>query len=750
MLDFEGVIPALGVALKKRGYEKLTPVQEAVLAPELVDRDLLVSAQTGSGKTVAFGLTLAPNLLEGAEFLSRAGAPLALVVAPTRELALQVQRELQWLFESTRAVITSCVGGMDMRTERRALSQGAHIVVGTPGRLRDHIDRGALKLETIKTVILDEADEMLDLGFREDLEYILETTPETRRTLMFSATVPRQISSLAKRYQNNAFRLSTAAEEKQHNDIEYRSLLVSHRDVENGIINALRYYDAKNTLVFCATRAAVSRMTSRFSNRGFSVVALSGELSQEQRSHALQAMRDGRARVCVATDVAARGIDLPDLELVIHADLPNNKETLLHRSGRTGRAGRKGTCLLMVPANLRGRADRLLRGANVQAEWAKPPSADEILARDDERILTDATLQGDIQENEAEFIAKVLAQYSPEQVAAAFIRGHRASRSAPEELMEVSAQGGGRDRDRNDRGGRDRDRGERGGRDRGDRGGERDFGGGGEGGPRKTAEFEDSKWISISVGRNQKAEPRWLLPMICKASNLTKRSIGSIKIRNDETFIEIAKDSFDGFIDAVGPNATLEKSIRVTQVDGMPDFDREQPRRDRGKPEDGERRDRPERGPRRERGEHPVRGKRGDHRERYGAPGGEKKWDKPKLSQEERKGAGEDTRSRGPKREDDRPSPKQENRKNRDKALGELSDKSANADKPKAEKPKRDYSESKPAGSEQFADESNFIKADETKKSKKPKKSKTVKFTGLKKKGDGEKSGGAAPRRRPS
>ena len=191
----------------------------------------------------------------------------------------------------------------------------------------------------------------------------------------------------------------------------------------------------------------------------------------------------------------------------------------------------------------------------------------------------------------------------------------------------------------------------------------------------------------------------------------------------------------------------------MTQVDGMPDFDREQPRRDRGKPEDGdrsERRDRPERGPRRERGEHPVRGKRGDHRERDGAPGGEKKWDKPKLSQDERKGYGEDTRSRGPKREDDRPSTKQENRKNRDKALGELSDKSANADKPKVEKPKKDYSESKPAGSEQFADESNFIKADEVKKPKKPKKSKTVKFTGLKKKGDGEKTGGAAPRRRPS
>ena len=321
MTDFEGVVPPLAEALRKRGYTTLTPVQVAMLAPELAEADALVSAQTGSGKTVAFGLALAPTILEGADRFVQAHSPFALVVAPTRELALQVKRELEWLFEGTGTIIASCVGGMDMRTERRTLDRGAHIVVGTPGRLRDHIERGSLDMTGMRAVVLDEADEMLDLGFRDDLEYMLDTAPDQRRTLMFSATVPKSIAGLAKRYQRNAVRVETKSAEKQHQDIEYRALTVSPSDKENAIINVIRYFEAQNTIIFCGTRANVNHLTSRLNNRGFSVVALSGELSQNERSHALQAMRDGRARVCVATDVAARGLDLPGLELVIPLSL---------------------------------------------------------------------------------------------------------------------------------------------------------------------------------------------------------------------------------------------------------------------------------------------------------------------------------------------------------------------------------------------------------------------------------------------
>ncbi|NBO21335.1 MAG: DEAD/DEAH box helicase, partial [Rhodobacteraceae bacterium] len=375
----------LAAALAGKGYASLTAVQNAVIAPELAGRDALVSAQTGSGKTVAFGLAMANEVLGGQDRLLYSDQPLALIVAPTRELALQVKSELDWLYAEAGAVLASCVGGMDYRTEKRALERGAHIVVGTPGRLRDHIERGSLDLSGLRAVVLDEADEMLDMGFAEDLEFILAAAPETRRTLMFSATVPAEIEKLARTYQNNALRIAAQGEARQHVDIEYKAFSVATRDKEPAIFNLLRYHEARTAIVFCKTRANVGHLLARMSNRGFAAVALSGELSQQERTHALQSLRDGRAQVCIATDVAARGIDLPGLELVIHADLPSNPETLLHRSGRTGRAGRKGISALIVPPAEFKKAQRILHAAKVNAEWGKAPSADEVQQREDAR-----------------------------------------------------------------------------------------------------------------------------------------------------------------------------------------------------------------------------------------------------------------------------------------------------------------------------------------------------------------------------
>jgi ATP-dependent RNA helicase DeaD len=431
----------------------------------------------------------------------------------------------------TGAALATCVGGMDMRTERRALERGAHIVVGTPGRLRDHIERGSLNMTGLKAVVLDEADEMLDLGFRDDLEYILEAAPNKRRTLMFAATVPRSITSLAKRYQSNAVRVTTAAEQKQHLDIEYRALTVANNERENAIVNVLRYFEAKNALVFCSTRAAVRHMTSRFANRGFSVVALSGELSQAERTHSLQALRDGRARVCIATDVAARGIDLPNLELVIHADIPKNRESLLHRSGRTGRAGRKGVCVLIVPHNMRRLTGRLLENANIEAAWAGPPTADEITRRDRERILTDPCLGEPLNENEKAFAEELLARHSAEQVAAAFLRQHQAGQTAPEELLDAAPS---------------------------------------EYKKKRHDDFKGSVWFSLSVGRDQGAEQRWLLPMLCRAGQLTKQEVGRIKINQRDTHVELLPTCVERFVAAVGASGRIEKTIIVTRMEGVP------------------------------------------------------------------------------------------------------------------------------------------------------------------------------------
>ena len=547
MTEIDGVVPALAQALAKRGYETLTPVQQAVLGEEMDGRDALVSAQTGSGKTVAFGIAMAPTLLEGAERLERADLPIALAVAPTRELALQVKRELDWLYEFAGAKVASCVGGMDMRTERAALERGAHIVVGTPGRLRDHIERGSLDMSAMKVVVLDEADEMLDLGFREDLEFILQSAPATRRTLMFSATVPPTIASMAKRYQRDAVRLTTASESRQHGDIEYRALTCAPTDRENAIINVLRHANPKSAIVFCGTRATVNHLTSRFTNRGLSVVALSGELNQGARTHALQALRDGRASVCIATDVAARGIDLPNLELVIHADLPKNPESLLHRSGRTGRAGRKGISALIVPYPRRRHTERLLNNANIKASWGKPPSADEVLALDRQRILEDTDLSQETTEEEQAFAAELLAKYDAQAVAVAFLRKHMATLTAPEELLDGPAGGERHERpDRGDRGPRreraDRPERDRGDRDRGDRAGKR------------PGDFDSGTWVRLSVGRHHSAEPRWLLPMLCRAGNLTKDHIGAIRIHENETHVELHPQAADAFLEAVGPS----------------------------------------------------------------------------------------------------------------------------------------------------------------------------------------------------
>ena len=513
---------AIAEALAGRGYETLTAVQEAVTRPGLEERDLLVSAQTGSGKTVGFGLAIAPTLLGPEERFGPAADPLALVIAPTRELAMQVRRELAWLYGPAGAVVASCVGGMDMRDERRALERGAHVVVATPGRLRDHIMRGSLAMDALRAVVLDEADEMLDLGFREDLEFILEAAPESRRTLMFSATVPKSIATLAQGYQKDALRIVTAQGGAQHADIAYQALSVAAHDAENAIINVLRYHEAPNALVFCNTRAMVNRLLTRFSNRGFPIVALSGELTQSERTHALQAMRDGRARVCIATDVAARGIDLPNLDLVIHADLPTNAETLLHRSGRTGRAGRKGVSVLIVPEKLRRRAEMLLRGAKVGAEWTDAPSAEAVIARDRERMLADPAWREPLTAGESEMVALLTRHFSPGELAAGYFRLWSSRISAPEELSPPRAPSA-------------------------------------PAAPRGT--FGPSVWLSVAGGRGAGAEPRRLLPMLCRAGGLSREEIGAIRVQSDESHVELLAASLDGFLERLGDAMRLEGAL---------------------------------------------------------------------------------------------------------------------------------------------------------------------------------------------
>ncbi len=546
-MSFPELPPPLAEALDAHGYTALTPVQASVIEPEARSRDLVVSAQTGSGKTVAFGLALGDELLDAEAKLPPAAAPLALIIAPTRELALQVSRELDWLYAKAGARIATCVGGMDPSKERRALNYGAHIVVGTPGRLRDHLERGAIDLSALRAIVLDEADEMLDMGFREDLEQILDATPSTRRTLLFSATMPKPIVALARRYQNEALRISTVGEDRGHGDITYQAVTVAPAQIEHAVVNLLRFHEAETAMLFCATRDNVRHLHAILVERGFAVVALSGEHSQNERNAALQALRDRRARVCVATDVAARGIDLPSLSLVVHVEIPRDAEILQHRSGRTGRAGKKGTAVLIVPYPRRRRVEMMLRGARIEAEWLEAPTPEAIRAQDRNRLIEALLAPVEADEEDLAIAEQLLAQRSPQDIAAALVRAHRAAMPQPEELIANTP-----DAQRQAQAERHR------------------------------PGFDDVVWFRMDVGRRQNADARWILPVLCRRGHITRNEIGAIRIAQNDTHFQVPRTIADKFADAVRRTANSdgddESGITIEAAPGGP---REQAREHR-------------------------------------------------------------------------------------------------------------------------------------------------------------------------
>ncbi len=540
--------------LDARGFVDATPVQAALVAPEHQAGDLLVSSQTGSGKTVAFGLALAPLLLDDVTAKARRGAePRALIVAPTRELALQVARELAWLYRSAGARVATCVGGMDIRREQRALDAGAEIVVGTPGRLCDHLTRDSLRLGGLAAVVLDEGDEMLDMGFKEELGTILAAAPAERRTLMFSATMPREMEALARKFTTSPRRISATAPSAQHQDIATFVHFVAPREREHAVVNVLRFHEAPAALVFCATRDAVAHLHASLVERGFQAVCLSGELSQAERNRAIGAVREGRARVLVGTDVAARGLDLPAVGLVIHADVPHDAEVLQHRSGRTGRAGKKGTAVLLVPFARRRAVERMLQVAGTKPRVTPAPSPEQIRALDRERFSRDLlALAGELDADDLEAGRALLAQLPAESVAAVLIKTLRRNLPAAEELVE-SGGATGRAAARESRDTRD----PRDGRDPRARGG----------GPRRHVDDEGGVWFRVNVGREQRADPKWLLPMLCRRGGITKRELGTMEIGRRETRFAIDPRAAERFEVAAARPDKQDPKIRIERME---------------------------------------------------------------------------------------------------------------------------------------------------------------------------------------
>jgi len=566
-----GLPPALSEAIAARGYEEAMPVQVAVLDEAYRDRDLLVSSQTGSGKTLAFGTLLARTLVpvpEPAKKVEEGGEPSAasapkkapaykpagrlpsgLVIAPTRELANQVRTELAWLFARAKIRVSAFTGGSDLREDLKKLHTGVDIVVGTPGRLVDLLSRGALQLEAVQTAVLDEADEMLDMGFHEDLQTLLGAATTRTRTHMFSATLPRPILALAANYQKHAVRLDARKlgepADGSHEDIRHVAHLIAIGDRTAAVINVLRQNADQRAIVFGTTRDGVADLHRELVRQGFRAVVLSGDRLQAERNRALSALREGEAQVLVATNVAARGLDLPEVDLVVHADLPLNTEALTHRSGRTGRAGRKGTSVLIANLAERRKAERLLAGASVTYTWTAAPGAAEIASEGEKRleaVLVAASEAGREPSANVLAVAESLGKHIKKD-ALIHLLLERELESVPkgEKLKPVDLKVVTRDAFRP------------------------------TGPPPDREEFaRDAVRFRINLGGDARAEAGWLLPLICRRGGVTRREIGAIRVVSAGfSEFEIAGPAASDFTLAASQTDPRAPHVRIERVQGF-------------------------------------------------------------------------------------------------------------------------------------------------------------------------------------
>jgi len=407
---FAGLPDALAAALERRGFDALTAVQQAVVSAQAKGRDLRISSQTGSGKTVAIGFALADHFLEtlAAPPVDRDSTtgpvapsgeppraprgprvsggtpdgiahPSALLIVPTRELAAQVRNELAWLYADLRGLRVEVVtGGTSILNERRALARGPQLVVGTPGRLLDHLRNGAIATDAIAHVVLDEADQMLDMGFREELDAILETLPPERASHLVSATFPRGVLDLAKRFQREPLVLEGTRLGAANVDIQHIGYAIRRHETYAALVNVLLMAEGERCLLFVNRRVDASELAEKLAADGFGAAPFSGELPQAQRTRTLAAFRHGTLPILVSTEVAARGIDIPDITTVIHVDPPREADAYTHRSGRTGRAGRTGRSVLLVTPGDLARVERMLRYAKVELSWQPVPTPEKV------------------------------------------------------------------------------------------------------------------------------------------------------------------------------------------------------------------------------------------------------------------------------------------------------------------------------------------------------------------------------------
>ena len=543
--------PELLAALNDLGYEEPTPIQEATIPPLIAGRDLLGQAATGTGKTAAFALPIL-QLID--THSGRSKAPSALVLVPTRELAMQVSEAIFNYGRHLGVRVVPIYGGQPIYRQLQQLDRGVHVVVATPGRAVDHIGRGSLPLDDVRIVVLDEADEMLDMGFADDLEAILGATPGDRQTVMFSATLPSRINSIARKYQRDPVRIQIGkGDSKPETQLVRQSAYIVQRAHKAAALGRILDVESPTaTIVFCRTRGEVDQLTVTMNGRGYRAEALHGGMDQHQRDRVMARLRDGTAELLIATDVAARGLDIDSLTHVVNYDVPSAPESYVHRIGRVGRAGREGVAITLAEPREQRQLGNIERLTRQQISLETVPTVADLKAQRISQTVESIreALESEDLDDFQQIIDELAADHDPARIMLAAAKlAHDAEGTADDDTLDIPDA---RRYDKGNQGGGKRDKkGHRGQPQRGsldDRG--RD-------------NSEPTGYLYVSMGRHAGLRPGDLVGAIANEVGLEGRQIGPIRIADAYSVVGIPERSVEHAITVLNGTTIRGKPTKV-------------------------------------------------------------------------------------------------------------------------------------------------------------------------------------------
>lgn len=496
-----GLMPQILRGIEEMGFEEATPIQAQAIPVVMEGRDVIGQAQTGTGKTAAFGIPMLQNIDTSLKKTQ------ALILSPTRELAIQVAEELRNLGKYMHGVkILPVYGGQDITKQIRSLKGGIQVIVGTPGRVMDHLRRKTIRCEDVSLVVLDEADEMLNMGFREDIETILEYVPEERQTVLFSATMPKPILEITRKYQTDAVTIKVVKKELTVSNIEQYYFDVKRKDKVEVLTRLLDYYNPKGSIVFCNTKRMVDELAHELTLRGYFAEGLHGDMKQAQRDRVMANFRKGKTDILIATDVAARGLDIDYVEAVFNYDIPQDDEYYVHRIGRTGRAGRTGKAFSFVKGKEVYKLKDIMRYCKTKI-YAQPiPSSEDVAQMRAEKVMDKITsiIEEENLRDMINFIEKQIneSDYTAMDIAAAFLKqALGGAESVPESYNA------------NDR---------------------YDFG--------DTGAEDGMVRLFINIGKKQKIKPGDILGAVAGESGMKGDLVGAIDMYDKFTFVEVPKE----------------------------------------------------------------------------------------------------------------------------------------------------------------------------------------------------------------